>query len=54
MQKKFRTLTAITAGSLALTAAAISASSGTSQAPLHAALAARVDSVPAATSAGIH
>ena len=53
MQKKFRTLTAITAGSLALTAAAISASSWTSQAPVHAALAARVDSVPAVTSAGI-
>jgi len=53
MQKKFRTLSAITAGSLALTAAAISASSWTSQTPVHAALAARVESIPAVTSAGI-
>jgi len=53
MQKKFRTLTAITASGLALTAAAISASPGTNQAPVHAALAARIESVPSVTSAGI-
>jgi hypothetical protein len=53
MQQKFRILSAITAGSLALTAAAISVSSGASQAPVHAALAARIESVSAVTSAAI-
>ncbi len=53
MHQKLRTLSAITVGSLALTAAAISVSSGASQAPAHAVLAARVESVPAAKSAGI-
>ena len=47
MQKKFRVLSAITAGSLALTAVAISVSSGTSQTAVHAALAARTESFPA-------
>ena len=53
MQKKFRIPSAITAGSLALTAIVISVSSGTSQTPVHAALAARTESVPAVTSAGM-
>jgi lysophospholipase L1-like esterase len=44
--RKFRTLSAVTAGSLALAAAAITASSGTSQPPKHVALAAQSESVP--------
>jgi hypothetical protein len=53
MQQKLRILSAITAGSLALTAAAISVSSGTSQTPAHAALAARIESVTSVKSVGI-
>src|SRR5690348_11110064 len=52
MQQKFRTLSALTAGSLVLTAAAISVSSGTSQATTQAALAARTESSSLVTSAG--
>jgi len=52
MQQKFRTLSALTAGSLVLTAAAISVSSGTSQAATQAALAARTESSSLVTSAG--
>jgi peptidoglycan hydrolase-like protein with peptidoglycan-binding domain len=44
MQRKFRILFAITAGSLALTAAAISVSSGTSQTATHTALTAQTES----------
>lgn len=44
--RKFRTLSAIAAGSLALAAVAITASSGTSQAATHAALTARTESFP--------
>ena len=50
--KKFRILSASTGGSLALTAAAISVSSGTSQAATHAALTARTESLPSVNSAG--
>jgi|SRR5450631_1537081 peptidoglycan hydrolase-like protein with peptidoglycan-binding domain len=44
--RKFRILSAVTAGSLALAAAAITASSGTSQPAKHAALAAQSESIP--------
>ena len=44
--KKFRILSAITAGSLALAVAAITASSGTSHTATHAALAAQTESFP--------
>ena len=44
--RKFRILSAITAGSLALAVAAITASSGTSQPATHAALAAQTESFP--------
>ena len=44
--RKFRILSAITAGSLALTVVAITASSGTSQTAKHAALAAQTGSFP--------
>ena len=44
--KKFRILSAITAGSLALAVAAITASSGTSHAATHAVLAAQTESFP--------
>ena len=44
--RKFRILSAITAGSLTLAAVAITASSGTSQTATHAALAARTESFP--------
>ena len=49
--RKFRTLSAITAGSLTLAVVAITASSGTSQAATHAALTARTESfLPAKSS----
>jgi hypothetical protein len=44
--RKFRILSAVTAGSLALTAVAITASSGTSPRAEHAALAAQTESFP--------
>ncbi len=44
--RKLRIVSAITAGSLALAVAAITASSGTSQAATHAALAAQTESFP--------
>jgi hypothetical protein len=47
MQGKFRILSAIAAGSLALTAVGITASSGASQTAAHAVLAARIESFPA-------
>jgi hypothetical protein len=51
--RKFRILSVITAGSLALAVAAATASSGTSQPATHAALAARTESFPAVNSAVI-
>jgi len=50
--RKFRTLSAITAGSLTLAAVAITASSGTRQTATHAALAARTQSFLLVKSAG--
>ena len=44
--RKFRTLSAVTAGSLAVAAVAITASSGTSPTAKHAALAAQTESFP--------